>query len=122
MIKIALLAILSPLSYTGKVFYSERVSTQELFFDLNHGRCMLKTAILIDGGFFHIILISGDSDFVPAAKTARREGIDFIFDPMWNHIDDELHLHIDGLQSKQTTVDINTPAWAALSRRPMLTT
>ena len=25
-----------------------------------------------------IILISGDSDFVPAAKNARREGIDFI--------------------------------------------
>ena len=28
-----------------------------------------------------IILISGDSDFVPAAKLARREGIDFILDP-----------------------------------------
>ncbi|MCG3356849.1 NYN domain-containing protein, partial [Neisseria meningitidis] len=31
-----------------------------------------------------IILFSGDSDFVPAAKLARREGIDFILDPMWN--------------------------------------
>lgn len=30
-----------------------------------------------------IILIAGDSDFVPAAKLARREGIDFILDPMW---------------------------------------
>lgn len=29
-----------------------------------------------------IILISGDSDFVPAAKLARREGIDFILDPL----------------------------------------
>ncbi len=29
-----------------------------------------------------IILIAGDSDFVPAAKLARREGIDFILDPM----------------------------------------
>lgn len=27
-----------------------------------------------------IILISGDSDFVPAAKLARREGIDFILE------------------------------------------
>ena len=27
-----------------------------------------------------IVLIAGDSDFVPAAKHARREGIDFILD------------------------------------------
>lgn len=46
-----------------------------------------------------IILISGDSDFVPAAKTARREGVDFILDPMWNPIDPSLHEHIDGLMS-----------------------
>jgi len=30
-----------------------------------------------------IILVSGDSDFVPAAKLARREGIEFILDPLW---------------------------------------
>lgn len=46
-----------------------------------------------------IVLISGDSDFVPAAKLARREGIDFILDPMWNPIDDNLFEHIDGLKS-----------------------
>jgi uncharacterized LabA/DUF88 family protein len=46
-----------------------------------------------------IVLISGDSDFVPAAKYARREGIDFILDPMLNKIKDNLSLHIDGLQS-----------------------
>jgi uncharacterized LabA/DUF88 family protein len=46
-----------------------------------------------------IILISGDSDFVPAAKVARREGIDFILDPMWNAIDNSLFEHIDGLRS-----------------------
>lgn len=46
-----------------------------------------------------IILFSGDSDFVPAAKLARREGIDFILDPMWNPIDDNLFEHIDGLKS-----------------------
>jgi uncharacterized LabA/DUF88 family protein len=44
-----------------------------------------------------IILIAGDSDFVPAAKLARREGIDFILDPMWASIRDDLHEHIDGL-------------------------
>lgn len=47
-----------------------------------------------------IILISGDSDFVPAAKLARREGIDFILDPMWNPIRPHLFEHIDGLVSK----------------------
>ncbi len=47
-----------------------------------------------------IILVTGDSDFVPAAKVARREGIDFVLDPMFNHIKDELFEHIDGLDSK----------------------
>lgn len=46
-----------------------------------------------------IILIAGDADFVPAAKLARREGVDFILDPMWNHIQPQLHEHVDGLQS-----------------------
>lgn len=46
-----------------------------------------------------IILISGDSDFVPTAKLARREGIDFILDPMWNPIKPNLYEHIDGLKS-----------------------
>ncbi|MCF8359480.1 MAG: NYN domain-containing protein [Prolixibacteraceae bacterium] len=46
-----------------------------------------------------IILIAGDSDFVPAAKFARREGIDFILDPMMNLIDPNLHEHIDGLMT-----------------------
>ncbi|MBQ7608183.1 MAG: NYN domain-containing protein [Desulfovibrionaceae bacterium] len=45
-----------------------------------------------------IVLISGDSDFVPAAKLARREGIDFILDPLFNHIPDDLLEHIDGLR------------------------
>ena len=47
-----------------------------------------------------IVLVSGDSDFVPAAKLARREGIDFVLDPMWNHINPDLNEHIDGLQSQ----------------------
>ncbi len=46
-----------------------------------------------------LILIAGDSDFVPAAKLARREGIDFILDPMWQPIPEDLHEHIDGLRS-----------------------
>jgi uncharacterized LabA/DUF88 family protein len=46
-----------------------------------------------------IVLVAGDADFVPAAKLARREGIDFILDPMWGPIADDLHEHIDGLRS-----------------------
>ena len=46
-----------------------------------------------------LVLISGDSDFVPAAKLARREGIDFVLDPMWSTIRPDLHEHIDGLKS-----------------------
>lgn len=44
-----------------------------------------------------IVLISGDSDFVSAAKHARREGIDFILDNLGNPITDDLNEHIDGL-------------------------
>jgi uncharacterized LabA/DUF88 family protein len=46
-----------------------------------------------------IVLISGDSDFVPAAKVARREGIDVVLDPMWNHVEPSLFEHIDGTYS-----------------------
>ncbi len=47
-----------------------------------------------------IILVAGDSDFVPAAKQARREGIDFILAPMGAPIRQDLYEHIDGLSSK----------------------
>lgn len=46
-----------------------------------------------------IVLVSGDADFVPAAKLARREGIDFVLDPMWATIRADLYEHIDGLRS-----------------------
>ena len=46
-----------------------------------------------------IVLISGDSDFVPAAKLARIEGIDFIVDSLGMKINDNLIEHIDGLRT-----------------------
>jgi uncharacterized LabA/DUF88 family protein len=46
-----------------------------------------------------IVLVAGDGDFVPASKFARREGVDFILDPMWAHINPDLYEHIDGLQT-----------------------
>lgn len=44
-----------------------------------------------------VVLITGDSDFVPAAKYARRHGIDFIIDPMWHSFRPELGVHVDGM-------------------------
>lgn len=46
-----------------------------------------------------IILVTGDSDFVPAAKLARREGVRVVLDPLWQSVKDELYEHIDGLRS-----------------------
>jgi uncharacterized LabA/DUF88 family protein len=45
------------------------------------------------------ILITGDSEFVPAAKLARREGIDVILAPLWATITPSLNEHIDGLHN-----------------------
>lgn len=55
-------------------------------------------SLAYEGIVNQIIMIAGDSDFVPAAKMARRHGIDFILDPLWNPITPSLNLHIDGLE------------------------
>ncbi|RXZ37092.1 NYN domain-containing protein [Oxalobacteraceae bacterium CAVE-383] len=62
-----------------------------------------------------IILIAGDADFVPAAKLARREGVDFILDPMWQAIPSGLNEHIDGLRSTCPRPKLKANASAALS-------
>ena len=46
-----------------------------------------------------IVLIVGDSDFVPAAKLARREGIDVILDPLGMRLHDHLFEHTDGVRT-----------------------
>jgi uncharacterized LabA/DUF88 family protein len=56
-----------------------------------------------------IVLVAGDSDFVPAAKLARREGIDFILDPMWHPIHPSLHEHVDGVRSVCPNPALTTP-------------
>lgn len=55
-----------------------------------------------------IILISGDSDFVSAAKLARREGIDFILDPLGPPIKPDLFEHIDGLRTCDKSYTVHT--------------
>lgn len=54
-----------------------------------------------------IVLISGDSDFVSAAKLARREGIDFVLDPLGAPIKDDLFEHIDGLRTCDSQYIVN---------------
>lgn len=46
-----------------------------------------------------IVLIAGDSDFLPVAKIARRNGIDFILDPMKQIPKANLQEHVDGLET-----------------------
>ena len=60
-----------------------------------------------------IILVAGDSDFVPAAKLARREGVTFILDPLRQGISPDLAEHIDGLTngfSKPQPKDKTSPS------------
>lgn len=61
-----------------------------------------------------IVMISGDSDFVPAAKLARRSGIDFVLDPMWHPISPTLDEHIDGVHScvARYPANVNDPLHA----------
>lgn len=46
-------------------------------------------------------MIVGDSDFVPAAKLARREGIDIILDPLGQKVHAHLHEHTDGVRTPE---------------------
>lgn len=48
-----------------------------------------------------IVLVVGDSDFVPAAKLARREGIDVILDPLGIAVHDHLYEHTDGVRTPE---------------------
>jgi len=62
-----------------------------------------------------VVLITGDSDFVPAAKVARREGLDVVLDPLWNHVTPSLREHIDGLKTvwrgpgHRSTIALDSP-------------
>lgn len=46
-----------------------------------------------------IVLVTGDSDFVPAAKVARRKSVEFLLDPLFQSVSDDLNEHVDGIVS-----------------------
>lgn len=52
-----------------------------------------------------IVLITGDSDFLPVAKIARRNGIDFILDPMKQMPKANLQEHVDGIETFTDLID-----------------
>lgn len=56
-------------------------------------------SLTLKGQVDTIILVAGDADFVPAAKLARREGVQFVLDPLWQRVPADLNEHIDGLTS-----------------------
>jgi uncharacterized LabA/DUF88 family protein len=89
--------------FKGKIAFSQ-LTEKDVYYDIKQKGVDMRIGLDIASISYkkqvdQIVLVAGDSDFVPAAKLARREGIDFILDPMWAKIRDDLHEHIDGLKS-----------------------
>lgn len=55
-----------------------------------------------------IILIAGDSDFLPVAKMARKNGVDFLLDPMKQFTKKSLRNHVDGIESFTDLIPVTT--------------
>lgn len=63
-------------------------------------RIGLDVASMAYGGLVdQIVLIAGDSDFLPVAKMARRNGLEFILDPMKQFTKQNLRNHVDEIES-----------------------
>lgn len=83
----------------------DEISENDVYYELRQKGIDMKigidiTTLALKRFVDKIVLIAGDSDFVPAAKLARREGVDFVLDPMHSlRIEDSLYEHIDGLKS-----------------------
>lgn len=60
---------------------------------------MDMTAMVLKKQVDTIVLVTGDADFVPVAKLARREGARVVLDPLWRSVSDSLYEHIDELRS-----------------------
>ena len=82
----------------------EDLTEDEVYLDVQQKGIDMKIGVdiatlALKGFVDTIVLFSGDSDFVPAAKLARREGIDFILDPMQANVEPQLFEHVDGITS-----------------------
>lgn len=74
-----------------------RIDVKQKGVDMRVG---LDVASLAYGHYVdQIILIAGDSDFLPAIKMARKNGIDFILDPMKQKPKHTMIEHVDSIET-----------------------
>lgn len=90
--------------FEGKIASINDLSEDDVYLDIKQKGIDMKigvdiASIALKGFVDTIVLFSGDSDFVPAAKLARREGMDFILDPMGANVEPQLFEHIDGISN-----------------------
>lgn len=88
----------------GKIKSVEDLNENDVYLDIKQKGIDMKigvdiASIALKSFVDTIVLFSGDSDFVPAAKLARREGMDFILDPMEANVEPQLFEHIDGINN-----------------------
>ena len=110
----------------------EQITNGDFHFDIDQKAVDIKlgmdiTTLALNKLADVIVLVAGDSDFVPAAKLARTNGIDFVLDPMWANTAASLSEHVDGVRSydlvrmigaiTQEAV-VNVPAWWQQPERP----
>jgi uncharacterized LabA/DUF88 family protein len=62
-----------------------------------------------------IVLVAADEDFVPAAKLARREGIDVVLDTMGGTPSRELQIHSDGMRNCKMPLPNNKSIFSAMT-------
>jgi len=87
----------------GEIPFSQ-LDPSEFYLEVTQKQVDMKigidiTWLSLKGLVDQIVLVSGDSDFVPVAKLARREGVTFTLDPMNQTIRPELSEHIDFLRT-----------------------
>lgn len=74
-----------------------RIDVKQKGVDMRIG---LDVASLAQGHFVNqIVLIAGDSDFLPVVKMARKNGIDVLLDPMKQFPKRNMQEHVDGIES-----------------------
>ncbi|WP_338401594.1 NYN domain-containing protein [Pantoea agglomerans] len=82
----------------------DQLTNEDFYYDIKQKQVDIKLGMDITTLAYEklvdvIVLVAGDSDFVPAAKHARIKGIDFILDPLRQSVTPSLSEHIDGVQS-----------------------
>lgn len=94
--------------FSGKSSFAD-LTDQDVYLEIHQKGIDMKigvdiAALSLKRFVDKIVLFSGDSDFVPAAKLARREGVDFVLDPMHANVEPQLFEHIDGMQSVNPSI------------------